>query len=146
MQDTTEIEKQIEDLQSQKANIEEANFKKAAKHWFTLMNAKYESSSMRTPQYLTFCRVFKRQFKKLLNENFDVVKIDIAKANHFDQYGFFELKNGHIFYFSIGDLRWNKSLLIRTAENFEDYTGGSNDYCNSEDFEKFMADLKRIVK
>lgn len=140
------IEQQIRELENQKDAIMEDDFKKASKNWFTLLNAKYESSSSRTKQYLTFCRVFKRQFKKLLHDNFNIVKIEIDKPNHFDQTGFFELENGNIYYFSIGDLRWHKTFLIRTAKDFKDYTGGSNDYCNTDDFESFMRDLKRIVK
>jgi len=66
MENINEIDAQIKKLESKKTKLQEAEFKEASKHWFTLMNAKYESSSMRTPQYLTFCRVFKRQFKKLL--------------------------------------------------------------------------------
>jgi len=141
----TEIEAQIEQLENKRDNIKAENFKQASKNWFTLLNAQYYSSSTRTKQYLTFCRVFKRQFKKLLNETFDIEKIEISPANHFDQYGFFELKNGNTYYFSIGDLRWNKCFLIRTAQNFEDHTGGNNQYCSIEDFESFMNDLKSIV-
>ena len=146
MENINEIDAQIKQLQSKKTKLQEAEFKEASKHWFTLMNAKYESSSMRTPQYLTFCRVFKRQFKKLLNENFDIVKLEISKPNHFDQHGYFELSNTNIYYFSIGDLRWNNTFLIRTAKSFEDYTGGNNQYVSTEDFEGFMRDLKSIVE
>ena len=141
----TELEKQKSQLENKIESIKEDNFKQASKNWFTLMNVKYESASYRTKEYLTFCRVFKRQFKKLLNETFDVIKIEISKPNHFDQYGFFELANGRIYNFSVGDLRWHNTFLIRTARNFEDHTGGSNDYCNTEDFERFMIGLKRIV-
>lgn len=141
----TEIKAQIEQLENKRDNIKAENFKQASKNWFTLLHAEFESSTTRTPQYLTFCRVFKRQFKKLLNETFDINNIEISKPNHFDQTGFFELKNGRTYYFSIGDLRWSKNFLIRTAQNFKDYTGGNNQYCNIEDFESFMNDLKRIV-
>ena len=95
----SEIESQIKELENKRDSIKEADFKKASKHWFTLMNAEYESASYRTPEYLTFCRVFKRQFKKLLNETFDIENIEISKPNHFDAYVFFELKNGRIYYF-----------------------------------------------
>lgn len=146
MQPLTQIKQQIRELEIKRDAIKEDNFKKASKHWFTLLNAEYESSSVRTKQYLTFCRVFKRQFKKLLHDNFDIVKIEISKPNHFDQHGFFELKNGNTYYFSIGDLRWDKCFLIRTAKDFKDHTGGSNDFCNTEDFGRFMKDLKSIVQ
>jgi len=141
-----EKQEEMQKLQDEINQIKEADFKKASKHWFTLLHAKYQSSSTRTNQYLTFCRVFKRQFKKLLNDNFDIVKIEISKPNHFDQNGFFELKNGNIYYFSIGDLRWNKCFLIRKAKDFQDYTGEVNQYCSVEDFDQFMKDLKNIVK
>jgi len=145
MSSLSDKQEEIKKLQNEVNQIEEANFKKASKNWFTLMNAKYESASYRTPEYLTFCRVFKRQFKKLLHETFEIEKIEISKPNHFDQTGFFELKNAKIYYFSIEDLRWNPTFLLRTARNFEDYSGGSNDYCNTEDFERFMIDLNRVV-
>lgn len=145
LSELNKIEKEIFKLENKRDSIKEANFKEASKHWFTLLNAEFESSSTRTKQYLTFCRVFKRQFKKLLNETFDIENIEISKPNHFDAYGFFELANGRIYCFSVGDLRWNMTFMIRTARNFEDHTGGSNDYCNTEDFESFMRDLKSIV-
>ncbi len=141
----SELEQEKAEIENKINSIKAENFKQASKHWLTLLNAKYESSSTRTKQYLTFCRVFKRQFKKLLNETFDIEKIEIAKPNHFDQYGYFELKNGRTYYFSIGDLRWDKCFLIRTAINFEDSTGGINQYCSVEDFDSFMRDLKSIV-
>ncbi len=141
-----EIEQQIRELQDKLGAIKEDNFKEASKNWFALLNAEYKSSSSITTQYLTFCKVFKKQFTKLLHDNFEITKIEIAKPNHFDQHGFFEIRNGNIYYFSIGDLRWDKCFLIRTAENFEDYTGGSNDYCNTEDLGRFMADFVRIVQ
>ncbi len=143
--DLTELEQQKEQLQNKINSIKEDNFKQASKNWFTLLHAQYESSSSRTNQYITFCRVFKRQFKKLLNETFDIEKIEISRANHFDQTGFFELSNGRTYYFSIGDLRWNKCFMIRTAINFEDYTGGINQNCSVEDYESFISDLKSIV-
>ena len=85
----------------------------------------FESSSTRTPQYLEFHRVFKREFTQLLHPY--ISAIEISKPNHFGVSGFFELPDKRIFYFSIGDLRWCKnSMLIRTATSFKDYTGGRN--------------------
>jgi len=58
----------------------------------------------------------------------------VSSPNHFDVTGFFELTDGTIYYFSIGDLRWFKeSMLIRTAERFSDYTGGMNQYITLDD-------------
>lgn len=142
-----EVNQQIKELESERDSLKEAEFKKASKHWFTLLHAQYESASYRTPQYLTFCRVFKRQFTKLLKESFDIKRVEIKKPNHFDSGGFFELQNGTIFYFSIGDLRWSKCFLIRTAEHFKDYSGGINRYCAIDrGYDEFVRQLKEVVK
>ncbi len=55
-------------------------------------------------------------------------KIEVSKPNHFDASGFFT-HEGEIYYFSLSDLRWSKSeLFIRLADNYKDYTGGTNQY------------------
>lgn len=49
--------------------------------------------------------------------------------NHFEMYGFFETNSGKIYYVSTGDLRWfakRLGMLIRTAKDFKDFTGGTN--------------------
>lgn len=45
--------------------------------------------------------------------------------------GFFTSKTGQVYYFSSMDVRYDpyERLLIRTAKNYTDYTGGSNNYC-----------------
>ena len=94
----------------------------------------FESSAYRTPQYLTFHRTFKREFTALLKPY--ISRIEFITPNHFDVAGFFEMNDGKIWYFSISDLRWSKgAMLIRTAKDFKDYTGGQNRYVNiGEDF------------
>jgi hypothetical protein len=44
--------------------------------------------------------------------------------------GFFTAPSGQVYYFSCSDIRhWGyDKLLIRTAKNYTDYTGGSNQY------------------
>ena len=91
-----------------------------------LLNDKFESSSCRTPEYLNAHKQFKKEFIKLLKPY--TKNILIHKPNHFDISGFFELNNNEIYYFSIGDLRWNKIFLLRTATDFKDYTGGRNNF------------------
>ena len=107
-----------------------------------LLGFDFESSSQRTPQYLEFHRIFKREFKELLKPH--IKRIEISKPNHFDVSGFFELNNGKIYYFSIGDLRWDKIFLIRTAKDFKDYTGGSNNFLGLE--EGFENKLIQFIK
>ena len=114
--------------------------------WLSLMHAEYESAACRTPKYLAFHRTFKREFTKLLKDNFDIAEIEIAKPNHFDASGFFRLTNGNVYYISVGDLRWAKTFMIRKAKDFKDYTGEANNMLNTEDFDAFMSGLKSVVR
>jgi hypothetical protein len=141
-----QVRGQMAELRAMEEQIKTALFKKASKSWFDLLHVEYESSPTKTTAYLTFCRVFKRQFKKLLHENFEIAKIKISKPTCFYQDGFFELKNGNIYYFSIDDLREDPTFLIRTAKNFEDYRVCSNDFCRLTSLEEFLKDLRRIVR
>ena len=109
-----------------------------------LLGFNFESSGGRTPQYLEFHRTFKREFTNLLKPL--TKEISISKPNHFDLTGFFKLNDDRIYYFSIGDLRWNKwSMLIRTAKDFKDYTGGSNNKISidSDFVNRLLEFLKR---
>jgi len=108
----------------------------------TALQQEFVSSSQLTPQFAEFYKLFKREFTKMLKKNFDIVKIRI-RLGHFYISGFFQLTDGRIWYFSLGDVRWcnGKKLLIRTAQSFEDYTGGSNSFVDVND----IAGLKRIV-
>jgi hypothetical protein len=91
--------------------------------------AEFESASHRTPEYLAWHRLFKREFTKFLNSR-GMTGIEFSKPNHFDLSGFF--KDGakdQIWYFSISDLRGFKdNMLIRTAAHYKDFTGGANQY------------------
>ena len=85
----------------------------------------FETSCGRTPEYLSWHRLFKREFTKLLQSK-GARSIAIGKPNHFDMTGFFLVDN-QVWYFSVSDLRWFKeAMLIRTARDFRDYTGGPN--------------------
>jgi len=87
----------------------------------------FESACNRTPQYLTWHRLFKREFTKFLLDN-GATNVYIHNPNHFDMSGFFTLLPV-IWYFSISDLRGFKDkMLIRTAQSYKDYTGGKNQY------------------
>jgi hypothetical protein len=106
----------------------------------------FESSSGKTPQYLSWHRTFKRAFTQFLL-NLGASKIEIRNPNHFDMSGFFTV-NEQIWYFSISDLRFFKdSMLVRTAKDYRDFTGGTNQYVamtQGEDF--FKLKLSNIVK
>jgi hypothetical protein len=108
-----------------------------------LIKKEFESSCERTPQYLEFHRTFKREFTNLLKPH--TTRIEIAKLNHFDVFGFFELNDGRIYYFSIGDLRWDKEkMLVRTAKHFKDYTGGMNQFIKIDD--SFAESVLKFIK
>jgi hypothetical protein len=48
--------------------------------------------------------------------------------------GFFTSPSGQVYYFSCSDVRHfgYNNLLIRTAKDYNDFTGGRNQYCNKE--------------
>ena len=103
------------------------------KQSLNLIKEPFGSSSNKTPQYLTFHRTFKREFTKHLL-GIGCKDIQFHKPNHFDVSGFFTGPNNRTFYFSIGDLRWNKErIMIRTASHYKDYSGGSNYYYNIDE-------------
>lgn len=86
----------------------------------------FASSSMQTPQYLAWHKLFKREFKKYLHK-LGCSDVRISRPNHFDMSGFFVAPNTQIWYFRIEDLRWSKDkMLLRTAKSFDDYHGGTN--------------------
>lgn len=104
----------------------------------------FESSSGRTPEYLQWFRCFKREFTKFLTEQ-GASKVSIGKPNHFDMSGFFTI-NHQCWYFSISDLRWSKdSMLIRTAKDERDFTGGPNQYISLDNLSDFIRNFKGIV-
>ena len=86
----------------------------------------FESSTGDTDQQRTFRRLFQADMRKILKGK--ITRIELNR-NHFEMYGFFETTTGKIFYINTGDLRWSAKqmgMLIRTAKDFRDFTGGSN--------------------
>lgn len=105
----------------------------------------FESSSEHTPEYLAWHRIFKREFTKFLQEH-GCGEIKIGKPNHFDMSGFFTTSKVVIYYFSISDLRWSKGdMLIRTAEHYKDYTGGTNQSISLDNTERFHDEFARVI-
>lgn len=74
---------------------------------------------------------FARLFKNRLNK--EILKVGGTNheqsTGHYDLYGFFDVNN-QSYYYSISDVRYCtvNSILIRTAQNHKDFTGGSNHY------------------
>ena len=104
----------------------------------------FENSSSRIPEYLAWYRLFKREFTAFLKER-GITEISFGKPNHFDMSGFFRKEN-QAYYFSIGDLRGFKDdMLIRTAKDFKDYTGGTNQSILLKSVETFTDGFNRIA-
>lgn len=107
----------------------------------------FESSSQTTPQLREFLTELRRYIV-------DMIKPDFSLSNfsrgHFECSGFLQhLKTGKFIYFSISDVRysqdeWINNILIRTAKDSKDYTGGSNNYCELTDLRKATLNLLQI--
>jgi len=86
----------------------------------------FESSSGVTDEQIAFWKVFRADMRRILKGK--IKRIELIK-NHFEMFGFFETNSGKIYFFDTGDLRWaakQYGMLIRTAKDFTDWTGGSN--------------------
>jgi len=117
----------------------------------------FTSSSGPTPQFIQFCNLFRRDFKLYLEQRFQATKIDVHRG-HFELSGFFTVPEYHgdehpgysecimpeqIWYFSIGDIRWNKqTMLLRTAKDYKDYTGGRNQEVSLASSERFDDEME----
>lgn len=108
------------------------------------LKQEFESSSTQTRQYIAYHRLFKAEFKKFLN-GFGVTDIKYHTPNHFDINGFFT-QGTQCWYFSISDLRYSKGcMLLRTAEDYKDYTGGSNNFITLKDVNMFMEQFRMVL-
>lgn len=92
------------------------------------LGTSFESSSVKTPEFMAFARDFKSDLKKLLKPTDTLV----FNVGHFYVFGFIE-RAGKVAYFGISDVRhfpaaWKYNVLYRTATDFKDYTGGCNRY------------------
>jgi len=106
----------------------------------------FESSCGRTPEYLAWHRLFKKELTIfILNQGGKDVQI--GKPNHFDLSGFFTAHDGQIWYVSVSDLRGFKdSMLLRAAKSYKDYSGGrNNDIPLTHGEEEFADGFKHFV-
>ena len=101
----------------------------------------FESSSGLTDEFSSFSRDFKKYLKGVAGTDFELY----FSRGHFECYGFLKNKKTDKFaYFSISDVRyfkdsWWDNVLVRTAKNEKDYTGGSNNSCR-------LTDLRENIK
>ena len=112
-----------------------------------LLKKGFESTDVTTPQFLKFYSTFKKEFIGILQE-LGASSMQIGKG-HFYISGFFKI-NDQCWYFSISDVRSFKSgdsffgsMLIRTARDYKDYTGGTNRHILLD--ENFQVNLRNLL-
>lgn len=95
----------------------------------------FSSGTRAGKDFKKFARLFRKFVKKEIPEGAELIEFN---SGHYILNGFVE-KDGKFVYFSISDVRhfkneWAKRILVRTAEDEEDYTGGPNGYTDLESF------------
>ena len=102
----------------------------------------FESSCSATPQWNSFYRKAQNFFRKAIAGLGTDLKMS---KGHFYFSGFFTAASGQGYYFSISDVRFfpEKRILLRTAENYRDYTGGANHYLPLDG--NFRENLKKFL-
>jgi hypothetical protein len=104
-----------------------------------LVGTRFESSSHETPQFAAFYTKFVKAVKLELKK-INATEIKLSKG-HFFISGFFKVGE-QCFYISLSDVRDNEAnLLIRTAKDYKDYSGGANHYV---EIDTYMA--KKIAR
>jgi len=106
-----------------------------------LIEGGFQSSSGKTPEFLSFVKVFKKEFTSEL-QSVGATNI-VFNVGHFYISGFFTL-DGQAYYFSLPDVRdlghsmlyypdnCMSKLMYRTAKDYNDYTGGMNRFVKIE--------------
>lgn len=93
----------------------------------------FESSSTLTPEFKKFFTEFKKEIKKELSK-VGATEFELTRG-HFYCSGFFKAFSGQLYYISLSDVRHDfldPTMLIRTAKNNKDFSGGSNNYIRIE--------------
>jgi hypothetical protein len=100
------------------------------------------SSYIKTSEFKAFCRTFKSEFKKVLDE-LGSTNLE-CRNGHFDIRGFFNSADGRLWYFSLDDVRCmgELRLMVRIAKDRKTHTGEQTRWVNLEDF---SDNLRRII-
>jgi hypothetical protein len=150
------IENKIKQLKNLDIQIEYLNYEKAklekeissddendADELSMWLNYTFESSSGLTEEFADFYKDVKKYINQQCSNKFEIV----LNRNHFDFSGFLKnKKTGKFVYFSASDVRhfqddWYNSLLIRTASDQSDYTGGNNNFISIEQLREKALNL-----
>jgi len=106
------------------------------------LDVEFESSSGLTAEFAKFASDFKKFIKGQLSPDQCLL---VWSRGHFYVSGF--INQGERFvYFSVSDVRhffndWYYHILVRTAKNEKDYTGGVNHYATLPYFGKAVSEL-----
>ena len=124
----------VESMLAEKAKLqkdkEKSRKNKGIESW---LDYTFESSSGPTKEFLMFVKDFKKYLLQQTKNDFELAR---WSRGHFEIYGHLKSKaNGRFIYFSISDVRywsnaWYNNILIRTAEDEKDFTGGDNNSCS----------------
>lgn len=111
-----------------------------------LFSADYLNSLSTESPYEASSRQLDRKVKSYLKSILPEAKIFGFKNGFCRTSGFVEM-NDKFVYISIPDIRfnrnWQNDILIRTAKNDRDYTGGRNNYTT---IEKLSTDIMKLIK
>lgn len=104
-------------------------------------NVVFETSTIRTEQYITFEKQCRKELKSMLKP----YNINIHKflGNHFEWSAVLE-KDGKYVYVHISDVRWfdwYDDVLIRTMKHDKDWTGGINNNCMFNEIGEYAEKL-----
>ena len=101
----------------------------------------FQNSSSSTPQWNDFYKEAVKYFKGELS---GYVSDLTMNKGHFYFSGFLTNRKGKIFYFCSLDVRGQKRMYIRTATDYKDYTGGSNNMLDID--HDLPEEIIRIIK
>lgn len=93
---------------------------------------RFETGVWDTCKFEKFTKEFKTALTKDVKMFFPDFKVLRCFSNCFEISGFLSRADGKIFYFNIGDVRWNtfgnwdEEVLYRAAKDEKDYHGGIN--------------------
>ena len=110
------------------------------------LTTEFESSCYKTKQFNSFARTYKNSVKKQISPKFEIVST--TNGHFFISYFVKNTENNNIAYISISDVRyfpngWYNNILVRTAKDLKDFSGGCNTYCN---FDNLLSQLDNLTK
>lgn len=105
-----------------------------------VINSDYDHETPDIPRGKAFNKVYRQTIKKLIKP-YGLELLSKKSSAYCESSGFITDNKGNFVWFNSGDYRFDKSswknrILIRTAQNAQDYRGGGNHYTSIESFGK----------